>query len=143
VLKKVLIITIACYCIFANARAQCLHCSSDNSFVFLIERDGLRYYVFDETNSFDPAFFAVKVNEYKKRPWYENEAVQRAIQESRDIDETEKAKAQEIPQPLKDYGFTEEAFKGYQRKADKEYFIFYNWMTQEPDDLITFVVEGN
>ncbi len=140
---RILMLTLVCCYVLTNASAQCLYCGTTDSFVFLIERDGRKYYIFDADHRFDPVFFAVKVNEYQKKPWYENEAVQRAIQESKQVNEGAGAEAQEIPQPLKDYGFTQELLKDYQRKADKEYYIFYNWMTQEPDDIITFVIEGN
>ena len=126
--------------LFANAFAQDSYYGFDESLFLIIEEGGVQYYVVEDSSNFDIAFFAIKINDYKRKRWYENEIIQRAIKEPRTGTQNTEG-TQQIPQPIQDYGFTQENLQGYSKEANREYYVFYNWVTQDPNDLVTFVVQ--
>ena len=125
-----------------NLMAQCPTCDSSEDLFLLLERDGVSYFILDESGNFDAYLFEVKAKNYQKKPWYKQDAVQNAIRESR-ASSQEGSKTGPIPQPIKDYGFTEEMLKSYHKEGSRVYYIFYNWMSDVDSELITFVIETN
>ena len=138
--KKIILLVLFLF-ISVNAFSQGSYYGLDDSLFLIIEEDNVQYFVVENSPNFDIALFAIKINDYKRKNWYENEVIQRAISEP-GVEREDKEGVQKIPQPIQDYGFTQENLQGYRKESNKEYFIFYNWVTQEPDDLVTFVVQG-
>jgi len=101
---------------------------------FILEKNNARYFVIDESGDFDIYIFQTKTKESKK-PWYEQKAVEEAIQKGQTKGD--------IPDGLKEMGFTKSSLIDTYQKDLKEYYIFYNWTTDNTEDRITFVVEYN
>lgn len=49
--------------------------------------------------------------------------------------------AQGFPQELQDMGFSEDLLIGYEEREGREYYIFYDWLTSDPSDVIIFVTQ--
>ena len=50
--------------------------------------------------------------------------------------------AYNIPQELQKIGFTQYTLINYEKKDDKEYFIFSDWRTEKSGDTVVFIVEN-
>jgi len=132
--KRLIAIIIGLFFISLSALSQQHQGYSSSQTYFILENDNARYFVIDESGNFDIYIFQTKLKEAKK-PWYKQKAVEAAIKKGR-------VKG-DIPKGFKELGFNQDALIDTYEKDSKEYYVFYNWTTDQTDDRITFVVEYN
>ena len=132
--NRLIVIIIGLFSISSGALSQQYQDYSDMQTYFILEKDNAKYFVIDESGDFDIYVFQTKTKE-SKAPWYKQKAVEEAIKEGQ-------AKG-DIPEGLKEIGFIQDALIDTYKKDSKEYYVFYNWTTDNVDDRITFVVEYN
>ena len=129
---RLIVVVIGLFFIPLGVLSQPYQNYSDIQTYFILEKDNAKYFVVDESGDFDIYFFQTKTKE-SKSPWYKQKAVEEAIREGQ-------VKG-DIPEGLKEMGFIQDALINTYKKDSKEYYVFYNWTTDNSDDRITFVVE--